>query len=84
MPTPRSNSIVTDVDKIKESAVASQRCFVVEVMGRDCGFLALMGGMATGAERVYLPEEGISLRAAAGGSRRACGRGSPAASGSAS
>jgi 6-phosphofructokinase 1 len=55
------NSIVTDVDKIKQSAVASQRCFVVEVMGRDCGYLALMSGLATGAERVYLPEEGITL-----------------------
>lgn len=55
------NSIVYDVDKIKDSAVASRRCYVVEVMGHDCGYLALMGGMATGAERVYLPEEGISL-----------------------
>ena len=55
------NSITTDVDKIKQSAVASHRCFVVEVMGRDCGYLALMGGLATGAERVYLPEEGITL-----------------------
>jgi 6-phosphofructokinase 1 len=56
------NSIVADVDKIKQSAVASGRCFVVEVMGRDCGYLALMSGLATGAERVYLPEEGISLQ----------------------
>jgi 6-phosphofructokinase 1 len=55
------NSITTDVDKIKQSAVASQRCFVVEVMGRDCGYLALMSGLATGAEQVYLPEEGITL-----------------------
>lgn len=55
------NSIVENVDKIKESAVASRRCFVVEVMGGDCGYLALMGGMATGAERTYLPEEDISL-----------------------
>jgi 6-phosphofructokinase 1 len=55
------NNIVADVDKIKQSAVASGRCFVVEVMGRDCGYLALMSGLATGAERVYLPEEGISL-----------------------
>jgi 6-phosphofructokinase 1 len=55
------NSIVADVDKIKQSAVASRRCFVVEVMGRDCGYLALMSGLATGAERVYLPEEGITL-----------------------
>ncbi|MCL4295086.1 MAG: 6-phosphofructokinase [Anaerolineae bacterium] len=55
------NNIVQAVDKIKQSAVASQRCFVVEVMGRYCGYLALMSGMATGAERVYLNEEGISL-----------------------
>jgi 6-phosphofructokinase 1 len=55
------NSIVEDVDKIKQSAVASRRSFVVEVMGRDCGYLALMSGLATGAERVYLPEEGMSL-----------------------
>jgi 6-phosphofructokinase 1 len=57
------NNIVADVDKIKQSAVASGRCFVVEVMGRDCGYLALMSGLATGAEQVYLPEEGITLRA---------------------
>ena len=56
------NNIVKDVDKIKQSAVASRRCFVVEVMGRDCGYLALQSGLATGAERVYLPEEGMSLQ----------------------
>ncbi len=55
------NSIVRDVDKIKQSAVATRRAFVVEVMGRDCGYLALLSGLATGAERVYLPEEGITL-----------------------
>ncbi|GAB4530225.1 MAG: 6-phosphofructokinase [Anaerolineales bacterium] len=56
------NNIVDAVDKIKQSAVAARRCFVVEVMGRYCGYLALMSGMATGAERVYLHEEGITLR----------------------
>ncbi len=55
------NSIMEAVDKIKQSAVASQRCFVVEVMGRHCGYLALMSGLATGAERVYLHEEGVTL-----------------------
>jgi 6-phosphofructokinase 1 len=55
------NSIVEAVDKIKQSAVASRRCFVVEVMGRYCGYLALMSGLATGAERVYLHEEGVTL-----------------------
>jgi 6-phosphofructokinase 1 len=56
------NSIVDAVDKIKQSAVATRRVFVVEVMGHWCGYLALMSGLATGAERVYLPEEGVTLR----------------------
>jgi 6-phosphofructokinase 1 len=55
------NSIISNVDKLKQSAVASRRCFVVEVMGGDCGYLALISGLSTGAERVYLPEEGLSL-----------------------
>ncbi len=55
------NNIMDAVDKIKQSAVATERCFVVEVMGRYCGYLALMSGMATGAERIYLHEEGITL-----------------------
>jgi 6-phosphofructokinase 1 len=56
------NSIVGAVDKIKQSAVAERRCFVVEVMGKRCGYLALMGGLATGAERVYLHEDGVTLQ----------------------
>lgn len=56
------NNIVEVVDKIKHSAVALKRCFIVEVMGRRCGYLALMSGLATGAERVYIHEEGVSLR----------------------
>ena len=55
------NAIVENVDKIKQSAVASTRVFVVEVMGKESGYLALAGGLATGAEFVYTPEEGISL-----------------------
>ena len=56
------NSIVDAVDKIKQSAVATRRCFVVEVMGHWCGYLALMSGLATGAERVYMNEEGVTLK----------------------
>jgi 6-phosphofructokinase 1 len=55
------NSIVDSVDRIKQSAVASKRVFVVEVMGERCGYLALMGALGTGAERVYLHEEGMRL-----------------------
>ena len=55
------NSIVEAVDKVKQSAVAARRVFVVEVMGHYCGYLALMGALATGAERAYLNEEGVSI-----------------------
>ena len=55
------NVIVEAMDKIKESGIASRRCFVVETMGRDCGYLALMSGIAAGAERIYTNEDGISL-----------------------
>lgn len=56
------NTIIDAVDKVKESAVANNRVFVVEVMGRYCGYLAMLSGLATGAERVYLHENGISLQ----------------------
>lgn len=55
------NAVVWAVDRIKQSAVAWKRCFVVEVMGRHCGYLAVSSGLATGAERVYTHEEGITL-----------------------
>lgn len=55
------NCIMDAVDKIKQSAVASRRVFVIEVMGGHCGYLALISALATGAERVYLPEEGVRL-----------------------
>ena len=55
------NVIVEAIDRIKQSAAATRRSFVVETMGRYCGYLALMGGLAGGSERVYLHEEGITL-----------------------
>ncbi|OFK01149.1 6-phosphofructokinase [Actinomyces sp. HMSC072A03] len=56
------NNVVWALDRIKESAAASKRCFVAETMGRYCGYLALMAGLASGAERVYLNELPTSLR----------------------
>lgn len=56
------NNILDAVDKIKQSAVASRRVFVVEVMGADCGFLAAISALATGAERAYINEEGVTLK----------------------
>lgn len=55
------NTLVSAIDMIRMSASASKRAFVVETMGRACGFLPLVGGIAGGAEKVYLPESGISL-----------------------
>lgn len=55
------NNAVWALDRIKESAAASRRCFVAEVMGRMCGYLTLMSGLASGAEYAYLNEEPYSL-----------------------
>lgn len=55
------NLIVDSIDRIRQTAVATRRCFVVETMGNYCGYLALMGGLSGGAVRVYLHEEGITL-----------------------
>ncbi|MEA4862073.1 MAG: 6-phosphofructokinase [Victivallaceae bacterium] len=55
------NSIVNAVDQVKNSADSSRRFFMVEVMGRYCGYLATMSGIATGAEFVYLHEHGVTL-----------------------
>jgi 6-phosphofructokinase len=57
------NATVEAVDEIKRSAVAWRRAFVVEVMGRFWGYLAVMSGLATGAERVWTHEEGITMAA---------------------
>ncbi|MBV7363406.1 6-phosphofructokinase [Actinomycetaceae bacterium TAE3-ERU4] len=55
------NNAVWALDRVKESAAASRRCFVAETMGRRCGYLALMSGIAAGAELTYLHEDGITL-----------------------
>ncbi len=55
------NNAMWALDRIKESAAASRRCFVAEVMGRMCGYLTLMSGLSSGAEYAYLNEEPYSL-----------------------
>ena len=44
------------MDKIRDTALSHDRIFVVEVMGRDAGFIALRSGVAVGAEAVLVPE----------------------------
>lgn len=55
------NTNTNMLDMIRTSASASQRCFVAETMGRKNGYLALMSAISSGAEQLYLWEEGITL-----------------------
>lgn len=50
------NIALEAIDRLKITASSHERAFLVEVMGRDCGYLALMAGIAGGAEFVVIPE----------------------------
>ena len=50
------NTVVEAVDKIRDTAHSHDRLFIVEVMGRDAGFIALRSGIAVGAEAILVPE----------------------------
>jgi 6-phosphofructokinase 1 len=50
------------IDALASTAASHQRTFVVEVMGRHCGYLALMSAIATGGDWVLLPEEEMAPR----------------------
>ena len=50
------NTIIDAVDKIRDTASSHERLFLIEVMGRDAGFLALNGAIASGAESAVIPE----------------------------
>ena len=51
------NTAMQAIDKIRDTSTSHQRCSIVEVMGRDAGYLALWCGIANGAERILMPEE---------------------------
>ena len=61
------NTILGAIDRIKDTASSHQRAFLIEVMGRDCGYLALMSGVAGGAEMVLAPEAETTLEEVAQG-----------------
>ncbi len=54
------NTIVECVDKLRDTSSSHQRCSVIEVMGRDCGDLAIYAGIACGAEIVVTKEHGLT------------------------
>lgn len=68
------NTVIESLDRIRDTAISHGRAFVVEVMGRKTGYIALMGGLAGGAEVVLIPEVPLSLddivRTVADGLRR--------------
>ena len=51
------NTAVEAIDKIRDTMDAHDRLFVIEVMGRDSGYIALHSGIATGAENILIPEK---------------------------
>jgi 6-phosphofructokinase 1 len=55
------NTVVEAIDKIRDTASSHDRLFIVEVMGRDAGFIALNAGVGGGAEEILIPEENIGL-----------------------
>ena len=68
------NVTLEAIDRLRTTASSHQRAFVVETMGRDCGYIALMAGIAGGAEVIALPERELD----AGRGRRAAARRVPA------
>ncbi len=71
------NTAIEAIDRIKDTASAHQRAFIVEVMGRDCGYLALMAGFASGAEVVLIPEVRTTVDDVISGLRESYEKGKP-------
>ncbi|MGE5519726.1 MAG: 6-phosphofructokinase [Candidatus Dadabacteria bacterium] len=57
------NTAVEAIDKIRDTADAHDRLFIIEVMGRDAGYIALHSGIATGAENILIPERKTNMEA---------------------
>lgn len=55
------NNIINAVDNLKDTASSHDRTFVVETMGRNCGYLALVAGIACGAEYALIPETSYDI-----------------------
>lgn len=51
------NTAMEAIDKVRDTSTSHERCSIVEVMGRDAGYLALWCGIANGAEKILMPEE---------------------------
>jgi 6-phosphofructokinase 1 len=57
------NTAIEAIDKIRDTADAHDRLFIIEVMGRDAGYIALHSGIGTGAEHILIPERKTDVEA---------------------
>ncbi|MHB8157103.1 MAG: 6-phosphofructokinase [Desulfocucumaceae bacterium] len=55
------NNVVDAINKIRDTATSHERTFIIEVMGRESGYIALASGLAGGAETILIPEHPISI-----------------------
>ena len=69
------NTIMDAVDKLRDTASSHQRAFLIETMGRRCGYLALMAGVICGAEVILIPEREVTLEEIAAAIKDAYARG---------
>ncbi|MCI8294039.1 MAG: 6-phosphofructokinase [Hespellia sp.] len=51
------NTAMEAIDRVRDTSTSHERCSIIEVMGRDAGYLALWCGIANGAEKIFMPEE---------------------------
>ncbi|MGV3464722.1 MAG: 6-phosphofructokinase [Heyndrickxia sp.] len=56
------NTVLDAIDKIRDTASSHERTFIIEVMGRDAGDIALWSGLAGGAETILIPEENYDMK----------------------
>jgi len=56
------NTILMAIDRLRDTASSHNRAFLVEVMGRNCGYLAVMAGIIGGAEIVLIPEVEVKIK----------------------
>ena len=55
------NTAVEAIDKIRDTADSHDRLFIIEVMGRDAGYIAMYSGISTGAENILIPEKATDI-----------------------
>jgi 6-phosphofructokinase 1 len=55
------NTILQAIDRVRDTATSHERAFLIEAMGRNCGYLAMMSAILGGAEIVHIPEKPMSL-----------------------